>query len=794
MDKNRKGKDEVTTEVNKLSKAAQHAVAERLNAIFESSSFFIWSVNKNFELTGFNQNYSDAIFDLLGVRPEVGRRIALNKKSTKSREFEQFWNEKYRAVFNGEELHFEHNFSHDQSWREIFLNPINLPDGSIEEISGIALDITENKKAELDLQESEEKFRNIFESFQDIYFRCDLKGHITMISPSVKELVGYETSQVMGKDVTNYYLYNSKTKDLIRQLIRDKSVRNFEASLITEQGQILQCICNVRLIYNKDKRPHEIEGVARDITQLKKANQELIKSKEIAERSLKVKERFLANMSHEIRTPMNGVIGMINILADTELDEEQRSYVMTVKKSSETLLQILNDVLDLSKIEAGKMKLRKSHVDVDDVMEKLYTLFSQQASTQNIDLQIKIDRSLPRSLILDETRLLQVLANLTSNAIKFTHKGGSVKIYLEKDQQVIEHGLMVKVRVVDTGIGIAKENQDKLFVSFNQLDNSATKAYSGTGLGLSISKELCRIMRGEIGVDSTPGSGSTFWFTFQADLGDKPVAESTTQETSLEGPGPGFLLEKQPKILLVDDNAVNQQVASEILKKAGCKVDLSMSGPDAIEMVQHKDYDVIFMDIQMPEMDGVTATRLIKALNLKPSPPVIAMTAYSMQEDREKFINQGLDDYIAKPIKATALIAKVQNWVAQNGVVVLESENGAPNFDEIIDQQVVDQLRKYGGEEMVNSALTDFEAETQTLLKQCEVSLSQGDYKVILTNLHTIKGNAGTLGLQKIAYFAQLIESNLKKAPYDGLQRDLKALNSNFVEFQDHINHAIKNQ
>src|SRR5690606_34760020 len=249
----------------------------------------------------------------------------------------------------------------------------------------------------------------------------------------------------------DYYLYTSKTKDLIRQLIKRKSVRNFEASVIQKDGSLLQCICNIRLIYDKNDRPIKIEGVARDITKLKKTNQELLHAKEVAEKSLKVKEQFLANMSHEIRTPMNGIIGMIDLLSETKLKAEQERYVKTVKKSSETLLNILNDILDLSKIEAGKMNLRKTTVNLRQMLEKLHALFTQQAEVKKINLKYHIADNVPEWVIIDETRLLQILSNLTSNAIKFTDGGGTVYIGMRsREKNGDTH--MIKVDVKDSAI------------------------------------------------------------------------------------------------------------------------------------------------------------------------------------------------------------------------------------------------------------------------------------------------------------------------------------------------------
>lgn len=758
----------------------------RINAIFENGAHLIWSVSRDMEFISFNQNFYKAFHSLFKRKPRIinGKFFIPDVKK---------WRKYYKKAFKGTSLNFEINSKDENGgeiWREVFLNPIHSADGEITEVSGIAHDITEKKLSELALQESEEKFRNIFESFQDIYFRCNLKGDINVISPSVHELLGYKPSTVLGGNVTDYYLYSAKTKRLLRELIKNKAVRNFEASVIHKDGSLLNCICNVKFIYDHNNRPVQIEGVARDITKLKQANLELVRAKEIAERSVRVKDLFLANMSHEIRTPMNGIIGMIDLLSGTTLTKEQKNYIKTIKKSSETLLNILNDILDLSKIEAGKMKLKKAPARLKNILEKLYALFSQQALAKGTNLYYHIDKSLPEFILVDETRLLQVLSNLTSNAIKFTDGGGSIDIGVKRARND-PTGKMIRVDVTDSGIGINQENLDRLFQSFNQLDNSMSKAYGGTGLGLAISKEMCRLMNGDIGVSSTEGMGSTFWFTFEAEPAQAAQmidAESYEGDVNIAD----YFKFKKPYILLVDDNLVNRQVAGEILKKSGCKVDLAVNGVKAIERVQAARYDLVLMDIQMPDMDGVTATKKIRELGIENLPPIVAMTAYSMKEDREKFLNQGMDDYIAKPIRANELIKKIQSWVNYNPKTLQKSEPDYNFKEKVINEEVINQLRKYGGDEMVKKVFADFESEAREQLEICNVSLKNNAYETIRSNLHTLKGNAGTLGVEKVARYAEYIEANLKKDNFETLEQDLNFLKLTFSEFQNSYNKIIK--
>ncbi len=674
-------------------------------------------------------------------------------------------------------------------WRDIFLNPIYLQDGRIEEISVIANDITEKKQSEIALAESEEKFRTIFESFQDIYFRCHLNGKISMVSPSVTEMLAYKPEKILGQKVQRFFTPKGSTDDLLEKLFEQKSVRNFEGSVKTRKGEILQVIINVRLIQRKGNI-FELEGVARDITQLKKANEELQKAKELAERSLKIKERFLANMSHEIRTPMNGIIGMIDLIGSTKLDKEQLEYIKTIQKSSETLLNILNDILDLSKIEAGKMELRKQPVNLMETFEKLYDLYSQQAILNNTNLFYHIDEKTPGIVMVDETRLMQVLSNLTSNAIKFSQKKGNINISLRlMETKDSKHHF--KCQIKDSGIGISKEDQNKLFKSFSQLDTSSTKNYAGTGLGLAISKELVNSMNGEIGVVSTPGLGSTFWFTFIADVAQE-------NEVDKKGKKDDSKISKQfkgakPQILVVDDNSVNRRVATQILSKSGCNVDEAQNGFEALDLVKKNKYDLVFMDIQMPEMDGVKVTQEIKKLKLTTTPPIVAMTAYSMEEDRERFINQGLDDYMSKPIKAQLLINKVKDWISFEPKEVKTDVFEDQTEDLIINQNTLNQLFKYGGAELIRSVLEDFNQETQEQMDNSMQFLGEENFEGIRKELHTLKGNAGTLGIERIANKATFIEKKLKEHNFTNIQEDLDELREAYLEFQENYQNILEN-
>ena len=574
----------------------------------------------------------------------------------------------------------------------------------------------------------------------------------------------------------------------------------------------------------------EVSGIGRDITNLKKYQQDIVKAKDEAERSLKVKERFLANMSHEIRTPMNGVIGMIDLMIDTPLNEEQKDYVQTIRKSSETLLHILNDILDLAKIEAGKMALNEAPLVFKDIFDRLQSLFNQVATAKNNKIITEYDDNLPEFVIADETRLLQILSNFTSNALKFT-ENGTVKI---KSSLVEKRGKFnrIKVEIIDSGIGITEENLKILFNAFQQVDNSTKKSFGGTGLGLAISKELCRMMKGEVGVTSAWGKGSTFWFTIeikQTDISpmmakkDEPVYKVVNHFDTYH-----------PYLLVVDDNATNRKVASEILRKSGCEVITADSGQKAIKLVQasilDKPFDIIFMDIQMPEMDGIETTQILRQNNAN-LPPIIAMTAYAMKEDRDRFMANGMNDYVPKPIRAEVLVRKVAEWVSKQLTINNEQSSSVPlavkssdskiavnqsdiflqpvkndklaieensqftthkstlNNYQVLDPEIIKQLSdSVGGDKsFVVSILEGFEEEATEQIANAIEGYKANNCKQVQGELHTLKGNAGTLGAMRLHEITRIIEEKAKHCDFQVFENEIITLQDEFEKFKKEL-------
>ncbi|MBK0403940.1 PAS domain S-box protein [Adhaeribacter sp. BT258] len=733
----------------------------RLKAIFESGSHMMWSVNNALEITSYNQNFYNYFF------PANSKSLPFNLETSGLPEAfgESFpvLQQSYQQVFQGINQHFELKLERPDgttNWREIYLNPIYLRDGSFEEVSGISLDITEKKLSQLALARSEEKFRSIFESFQDLYYRTDRDGYVLLMSPSVQEILGYSQTEVLGMHSIELYDNPQERENLIKAVNQLGKVQNFEVSLKKKSGEVRKVLINARQLRDESGHPLGMEGVCRDVTELKQIEAELIRAKELAESSLQAKTLFLANMSHELRTPMNGIIGMIDLLNQTSISEEQAEYVETLRKSSDALLAILNDILDLSKIQAGKLVIHETGIDLFDTLDKIYSLFQNRANHKNLDFALHIEPDVPRYIITDETRFLQILSNLTANAIKFTNSG-AVNIFVKKKRES-DGKFMLEVKVQDSGIGITEENKKLLFTNFTQLDDTSTKSFGGTGLGLAISKQLSELLGGEIGLNSVYGEGSTFWFTIATRIAENSEEIVKNMQATKDAAVVTENFENEPYVLLVDDNQINQKVALKLLNKLGCRCDVASNGYEAIEFAAVHPYDIIFMDIQMPEMDGVEATAQIKDMLLLDCPPIIAMTAYSMKDDAEKFMNQGLDDYISKPVKSAELFNIIQKWSGMD-TYTKELVAEAVTIDEPpLNLNILEQLRELGGADFAEQLYHDFEAEAGELLYAAKKEVDLKHYKEILSTLHQIKGTASTLGLNPMAQMAKQLEQEIK--------------------------------
>lgn len=570
---------------------------------------------------------------------------------------------------------------------------------------GIGDDVTERKMAEEALKDSKRRLAEIIDFLPDATFVIDIDGKVISWNRAMEEMTGVNRNDVIGQGDHVYTVpfYGERRLQLLDLLDKDDEEITSEYQYVQRKGNILYAEVFTPALYGgkgayvwatggpiydvKGNRIGAIESI-RDITERKIAEEALQKSEaqlSNANRDLKIaidqarkataaKSEFLANMSHEIRTPLNGIIGMIGLLMESNLSAEQHEYTEIAHISSETLLSLINDILDLSKIEARKLELEMQDFDLGYLLKETKDLLAIGAYEKGLDLSCMSDPAVPLQLRGDQGRLRQILLNLGGNAVKFTASGKiAIRASLEREDK---ESATIRFSVSDTGIGIPADRQDILFTPFTQVDSSTTRKYGGTGLGLAISKQLAELMEGRIGVDSQEGIGSTFWFTavfekqpsghISADEKPLEIVDNgnvvTVQSIQPEGVG----IKRAIRILVVEDNPVNQKVAKIMLKKMGLRADVVANGREAINALQISPYELVLMDCQMPEMDGFEATRSIRHEGSKvrnPLIPIIAMTASAMEGDRERCIKAGMSDFIGKPVQQRELAEKLARWL-----------------------------------------------------------------------------------------------------------------------------------
>lgn len=514
---------------------------------------------------------------------------------------------------------------------------------------------------------------------------------------------------------------------------------------------------------------------ARDISKRRKDEQDLRVAREEAEAADQAKSRFLAVMSHEMRTPLNGITGVLQLLRDTPLDDQQRTLIDTADRSGEVLLDLINDVLDISKMEAGKLHLNTVDFEPRDLLRRVYDILKADAEARGNAIVVETDNGVPPNLHGDEKRLTQVLLNLTANANKFT-SGGSIVIQM-RSLETSDGAASIRFSVEDNGIGIPKDKIATLFTEFTSLDNSYNRRQGGTGLGLSICRHLVGLMGGEIKVTSTFGSGSCFWFDITLPVVTReeddpgPACEAATF-TGLSG-----------RLLLAEDNPTNAMVAKTILTSAGFEVAHVADGQQAFTAARSGGFDLILMDISMPELDGMEATRLIRQLpGCLAEVPVVAMTAHALSGDREKFLEAGMDDYVTKPIRKAALIDVVQlNLPTSSSPASTEqriegtSDDAAPASAPAFLASEVAQLAEDVGEELIPILMQQFAQDTQLRGETISAAVDRRDLQAIRQAAHALKGSAATIGARTLANSAAHLEQAAEAADWCAVQANLPA-------------------
>ena len=627
------------------------------------------------------------------------------------------------------------------------LEAIRTSSGSMAGTKAYLFDITKLKRTNELLEESESMYRSLIEESAQMLFTADTQGRFTYVSNRLKKTIGYSNRDLLGKLFASIYdgewrkkaieFYNSQLQNKVEET-------SYLLPIIIKTGERLW-IEQVATLIRKNNNIVGYRFALYDITERLKTQEAMQEAARMAMEAKEMQQTFLGKMSHEIRTPMNGVVGMVNLLNTTPLTQEQQEFVDGIKESSVNMIRIINDILDVTKIQSGKLVFEDTDLILKNLVNGVIFALKAGAEKKGIKLIQHIDSQIPEVLIADPVRLNQVLLNLADNALKFTDKGSiSIQVRVKESRA---DGMTLEFIVADTGSGIPENEVHAIFESFTQAESDTTRKYGGTGLGLTIAKQLIEQQGGEIKVISREGKGTTFTFTFNFKLAktrellDKSVAAETAIRT-LEG----------YSILLVEDNVMNQRVAKYTIEKWGAKLTIADRGAQAVELVANNHFDIILMDIQMPEMNGVQATTKIRK-ELKCNTPIMAMTASVMQGERDNCVKAGMNDYISKPFNPQELNQKIWQLL--------------PKPEALVEKRItnINYLRNAvgGDRNAIQEILEIYLSKTPPILDAMEKELADNKMDAVQLLVHNLKNSVGIIGADSLFHILDTIEANLHR-------------------------------
>jgi PAS domain S-box-containing protein len=673
------------------------------------------------------------------------------------------------------------------------------------------------------LRRAEENYRSIFENVAEGIFQVDCKGDFINANPAVAKLYGFDAVATLKERVRDFgraqQVNPARRAELLEQLRAQGRVKDFESEIYRVDGSVAWINESIHAVCDRTGACQYFEGTVHDITAQKYAAAAQAQARDEALKSSQVKSDFLSTMSHEIRTPMHGIIGMTGLLLNTGLNPEQGELVRLIASCGDNLLSLINNALDFSKIEAGCLELDNQPFALRPCLKEVIDLLNVQASNKNLTLACEVDPRIPEVLVSDVTRVRQILFNLISNSMKFTPAGGRVDVVVTGNhlsEKVENYGHIGAIEpwlfhftVRDNGAGIPEDKLHRLFRPFSQADASISRKHGGTGLGLAICHKLCEMLGGAIWLESEVGMGSNFEFTIKAAV----VPGAKDPQSANEPPPMPVVLSVLPdhgtlaangatsdapeapnslsalKILLTEDNPINQRVALGLLRQIGCTADSANNGLEAVAALEAKQYDVVLMDVQMPEMDGLEATREIRRRWPEGvrRPYIIAMTANAMTGDREKCLEAGMDEYISKPVKANRLkTALEQCCELRAAVVAAASVNGsrhalvepaALNRDSL---EALKSLQAEGDDGFLKEMVELFLADTPARLDDLQTALDNGQQQEFVRAVHSIKGASANFGADDLHMMCAAIEEMGRAGQMGDTRPKIVALHEEF--------------
>ena len=705
-------------------------------------------------------------------------------------------------LFNDQQIYFLPNMFESLIF-VLFLSLLSVVGSAIN--FRMRLQVAENA---LRVEQSEKKFRTIFNNSSDGIFQSTPEGDFITANKALVKMFGFENiDDLIITRVTDYYKNKADRVKLLSEIKKNGTVENFVAQMVDRNKKELTVRMNVRSVQDDELGKFYLEGTLRDVTeevlvhdQRRKAEIELKTEKEksdaLAKEAMKLstaKSRFLANMSHEIRTPMNGIIGFLSLIENDsyKTDEELKQFIRNAKLSAESLLDTINAVLDLSKIEAGKIELENLNFNLKKVLTQAISIISPKAQEKSLNISYELPEDKNLHFVGDPTRIRQIFLNLLSNAVKFT-KEGEIKIVV-KTNEIDKNTVKIITSIFDSGIGIPSEKIKELFKPFSQVSGIEGSSLGGTGLGLVICKEFTNLMGGDINVQSIAGEGSRFDFNIIVQKQELNSSEINTTQEQLdedeieidEFKDADIKLHipkrKGFKILLAEDNLINQKVAIRTLNSAGYEVDAVMNGEQAVRAHSQYNYDLILMDIQMPDVDGFAATKMIRAMKEpKNKIPIIAITAHALIGDREKCIETGMDEYVSKPVVAREIIRLIDHFlkIDHSGGYTTETKL---NEVRIFDFERLKQI-SLGDSVFEKDLLTDYLVDAEDKLQSLRKLLAENNINKIIDIAHTLKGSSYSVGAKLVGDEALGIELSGKNNDLGNVEDRLYKLSNSIKE------------